>query len=322
MTTYTAFSTGVTGRTVRRDVVTVTGPDALSYLQGQCTQDLEGIAPRESRDAILLSPQGKLEAAVRITSLGPEQLLVDCTAGFGDAVLSRLARFKLRVKVALTLDRWSCVELRGPQAPVVVANAGPTNAAGPENVVIAVAWGELQGVDLLGPHAMLPAGIEEGEDEAFEVARIEVGWPAMGSELDERTIPEEAGLNDRAVSFTKGCYTGQELVARLDARGNNVPRRLRGLVVEAGAPDPVVAGDTIEVDGAEVGVLTSVAWSPARRAAVALGYVRRGVEVPAAARVLLKRAETSREATIKERIGFFAGDVASPKMPVPVTRDE
>jgi folate-binding protein YgfZ len=101
----------------------------------------------------------------------------------------------------------------------------------------------------------------------------------MGAELTDRTIPAEAGILDRTVSFTKGCYTGQELVARIDSRGGNVPRRLRGVILGDGATPP--AGATITADGKEVGRLTSVAFSPRAGAAVALAYVRRAVETPA-----------------------------------------
>jgi folate-binding protein YgfZ len=101
----------------------------------------------------------------------------------------------------------------------------------------------------------------------------------MGSELSERTIPPEAGIVGRTVSFTKGCFTGQELVARLDARGNRVPRNLRAVVLptESGAK----AGDQLVRDGAALGELTSVAYSPGAHGLVALAYVRREVEPPA-----------------------------------------
>ena len=103
------------------------------------------------------------------------------------------------------------------------------------------------------------------------------------------TIPAEAGpaVLDRSVSFTKGCYTGQELVARIDSRGGNVPRHLRGLAIEGDTPPPAGAEDGAEivVDGAVVGRVTSAAWSPSRGEVVALGYVARKVEPPAAATV-------------------------------------
>jgi tRNA-modifying protein YgfZ len=127
-----------------------------------------------------------------------------------------------------------------------------------------------------------------GEDPGAEAEaeRIAAGTPRMGAELvPGRTIPAEAGqaVIDASVSFTKGCYTGQELVARIDSRGGNVPRHLRRLVIDS-APVPP-AGATIEVDGKEVGAVTSAAWSATRNQVVALGYVARSVAPPAAAQV-------------------------------------
>jgi len=124
-----------------------------------------------------------------------------------------------------------------------------------------------------------------GDPAAFEVARIEAGVPAMGRELTERTIPQEAGsLVEHTVSFTKGCYTGQELVARLEARGAKVARRLRGVVLDPAGQCPE---DAILVSGErELGRLTSIAWSPGFAAPVALAYVRRDVVLPAVARAM------------------------------------
>jgi folate-binding protein YgfZ len=119
--------------------------------------------------------------------------------------------------------------------------------------------------------------------EAYEAVRIEAGIPVMGRELDDRTIPAEAGVVDRSVSFTKGCYTGQELVARIDSRGGNVPRRLRGLILpgDAGTARPPAGAKIHDAEGKEVGEVTSVAFSPGLAAIVALAYVRRAVEPPA-----------------------------------------
>ena len=123
--------------------------------------------------------------------------------------------------------------------------------------------------------------------DAYEAVRIEAGVPAMGAELTERTIPAETGIVDRTVSFTKGCYTGQELVARIDSRGGHVPRHLRGVVLSAPAP----VGATVEIDGKNVGALTSVARRPA--GAVALAYVGRDVAPPAGGTVSWEGGTTS-----------------------------
>ncbi|MGH9179619.1 MAG: YgfZ/GcvT domain-containing protein, partial [Acidimicrobiales bacterium] len=147
-------------------------------------------------------------------------------------------------------------------------------------VVVAADWPGLPGADVLGESPALPDGVTRCSLEAWQAVRVEAGVPAMGAELTERTIPAEAGIVERSVSFTKGCFTGQELVARIDSRGGNVPRHLRGVVVggEGGMPPvgaSVVAGDR------EVGTLTSVAATPG--GPVALAYIRRDVELPAEA---------------------------------------
>ncbi len=282
---------------VQRQAVLVEGPDASSYLQGQCSQDVVSLAAGASADALLLSPQGKLDALVRVTRSGPERFVVDVDAGFADVVVARLQRFRLRVKVAIELLPWHCVALRGPAA---AAAAAPGSEVGGGGIAIAFDWNGVTGVDLLGPGPVVPSDVPVAGPEAWSAVRVEAGIPLMGAELDDRTIAAEADLLDRAVSFTKGCYTGQELVARLDARGNRVARRLRGLVLPD-VEDPGGAtggdrspggdqrgprpGDGVAVDGRDVGRVTSVAWSPVLGCAVALAYVHRSVEPPAAAAV-------------------------------------
>jgi folate-binding protein YgfZ len=151
------------------------------------------------------------------------------------------------------------------------------------------------------------------EGDAVEACRIASGIPAMGSELTDKTIAAEAGLVERTVSFTKGCYTGQELVARLDARGNNVPRRLVGVV---GGSDPggevlamgmtLHSGDATTADEVVadkvVGTITSAAWSPELGAWIALAYLHRTVASPGAVRVRsgdgLGRAQPARVAPL------------------------
>ena len=143
-------------------------------------------------------------------------------------------------------------------------------------------WG-IEGYDLLGTAPVPPAGVRHGTPEEYEALRIECGIPAMGRELTERTIPAEAGVVDRSVSFTKGCYTGQELVARIDSRGGNVPRRLRGLVLDGeGLPE---TGTPVVIEGVVVGEVTSAAYSSRLDAVVALAYVKRDVEIPTGAEV-------------------------------------
>jgi folate-binding protein YgfZ len=276
---YGALRGGVCALDLGRDVVRVQGPDASTYLQGQCSQDIASLDTGASADALLLSPQGKLDALVRVTRAGEDDYYVDVDAGYGPAVVARLSRFKLRVKVDITLTDWTCLSLRGPAAAELVhrGSLAPGTA-----VVVPFDWGGVVGVDLMGADPETPAAVRRCGPESWQSVRVEAGIPVMGSELDERTIAAEADLLERCVSFTKGCYTGQELVARLDARGNKVARRLRGLVMDgpAGATAPPAAGAEVVVGDKTVGRLTSVAWSPALDATVALAYLHRQVEPP------------------------------------------
>jgi len=255
-----------------RDFVQVAGPEAEAYLQGQLSQDVAAIAPASSAWSFLLQPQGKVDALVRVVRHAPDRFTLDVDGGFGDAVLARLLRLKLRTKADIEALDWRCLALRGPRAHEVASDGLPTD------------WPGLPGVDRLGPDPAVPEGVRLCARDAYEVVRIEAGVPAMGHELTERTIPAEAGQHviDRAVSFTKGCFTGQELVARIDSRGGRVPRLLRGVVTDTGAIPP--EGATVEVDGAAAGTLTSVAPSPGG-GAVALAYVKRDVAPPAAAAI-------------------------------------
>lgn len=274
-----------------RDVLRVAGPQAVEYLQGQLSQDVDALAPGDSALSLLLEPQGKVDALLRVTRLGHEDMLLDVDGGSGEAVLARLRRFKLRTKVDIELlAGWRCLAVRGPEARGFSASD-----LGSE-VVTTFGWPGLAGVDGLGPDPAPPPGVRLCGISAYEAVRIEAGLPRMGAELDERTIPEEAGVVAAAASFTKGCYTGQELVARIDSRGGNVARRLRGVVLVQGRgaqgsgggapgepPGPLGAealvGAKLWVDGAEAGQITSAAWSP-RLGPIALAYVRRRFEAP------------------------------------------
>ncbi len=268
---------------LERDFVRLAGPDAVSYLQGQCSQDVVALGPGRSTDALLLEPQGRVDAFIRVTKVGDEELIVDTDAGFGASVIERLERFKLRVKLEISALQWRCVAVRGPQSADFVS--------GPGSLRVAVDWPGISGFDLLGENPVAPEGIQPSGAQAWEAVRIESGIPVMGAEIDDRTIPEEAGLVERSVSFTKGCFTGQELVARIDSRGSNVARRIRGLVAPLGAsPEALAPGTELFEGGAglfeggagrkSVGRVTSTAWSEGLGATIGLAYVHRSVDIP------------------------------------------
>ena len=299
-----ALRTGAGAFRSARDVVAVRGPDAEEYLQGQLSQDVTGLPVGDAAASLLLEPDGKLSALLRVTRTDGQGFVLDVDAGYGDAVAARLRRFLLRAKVELEMLDWRCLSLRG---------AGVTDAAGglltvlAERGVLALPfeWNGWRGVDLLGPSDVvlgpegleLPPGIVACGADAVEACRIVSGVPAMGAELTPKTIPHEAGVVARTVSFTKGCYTGQELVARIDSRGGNVPRRLVGIVAPPGpaAVDALSPGMTLhggevpEGDGAAedkvVGAVTSAAWSVELGAWAGLAYLHRNVGAPGPVRL-------------------------------------
>jgi folate-binding Fe-S cluster repair protein YgfZ len=199
-------------RTVR-DVLAVRGPDAEAYLQGQLSQDLGPLAVGASADTLLLEPDGKLTALLRVTRTDGQGFVLDVDGGFGATVEARLRRFLLRSKVEIEALDWRCLSLRGPAVPEVAAGL---LSALTEHGVLALPfdWNGWTGVDLLGPGDVvlgtdeLPAGLVRCGADAVEACRIVAGVPAMGAELTAKTIPAEAGVVERTASFSKGCYTG------------------------------------------------------------------------------------------------------------------
>ena len=244
---------------IERDVVLAQGPDTVSFLQGQLSQDVD-MAVSDSRWTLLLEPTGKVNSWLRITRLDDETVQLDTDAGFGDAMVTRLVRFKLRTKCDFdTVRTIPCVAVRGRRGEG-----------------LPIVWPGIDGYDLLGADAA-PDGVQLRPD--YERARIEAGVPAMGKELTDATIPVEAGqwLIDASVSFTKGCYTGQELVARVDSRGGNAPRPIRGLrVLGEVAPGAAVVAS----DGRSVGALTSAWYQPDLDETIALAPLARVVAPP------------------------------------------
>jgi folate-binding protein YgfZ len=278
---YLAFRREAGAVWLPRDFLVVDGPDALSFLQGQLSQDVD-LEHGHSTWALLLQPQGKLVAFLRVLRQAAERFVLETDAGFGDVVVDRLNRFKLRVKATVEPLHWRCLAVRGPQAHQAVAGgaaAGDAAGTGAAGTVVVADWPGLPGADLVAESPQPPDGVRLCSLDAYESVRIEAGIPVMGKELDESTIPAEAGVVDRSVSFTKGCYTGQELVARIDSRGGNVPKRLRGVVLGTNVLPP--PGAAVRAGEKDVGKLTSVGESLDRRAPVALAYVGRAVTPPA-----------------------------------------
>lgn len=285
---------GAGGSVLARDVVRASGPDALTFLQGQLSQDVEALEVGQSAFSLLLQPQGKVEAFLRVTRTGDDEVVLDTDAGWGEAMVTRLARFKLRVRCDLEILDWHCLAVRGEASTDLAPTPDGTWRVLPETPGVA-------GFDLLGADPAMPLGVTMVDGEAYEALRIEAGVPRMGAELDTSTIPAATGVVERTVSFTKGCYTGQELVARIDSRGGNVPRRLRGVVAAPGTAPPV--GAEIVVADKVVGILTSVGHSGLCQAPVALAYVRRDVEPPADAVLRWDGGETTARVEVLPLLG-------------------
>ncbi len=244
-----------------RELVLVAGGDTISFLQGQLSQDIEALAPHTSALSLLLQPQGRLVSFLRVTRISDHEVALDIDSGHAAAMVTRLERFKLRTACEFTATGWQHLRIAGTDADQVVVEGAEI-----DNID---RWGSVVVRDVFGPDVSA-AGLALSDPSVLDYARIEAGIPSMGSELSESTIPASAGIVDASVSFTKGCYTGQELVARIDSRGNNVPQRLCRLTSDV----PVAVGDTIyDESGAEVGAVTSSAAADA--GFVALGYVAR-----------------------------------------------
>ncbi len=276
-----ALADGTVAFIVARDLVSVRGVDSRSFLQGQMTQDLNGLAPGETTESLLLSPQGKFVAYVRVRCQSDTEFLLDCALGTGQTVEDRLRRFKLRVKVELSTLQQPVVLVRGPHAMETIGQLDPLVPSFP------YAWRGLAGVDVYADLDALEPSLTLGDPAALELARIQAGEPVMGAELTDQTIAQETPLTARTVNFTKGCFTGQELVARLDARGSRVARHLRSLVVMPGERHRVpYVGEPIMIGDRHVGAITSTAFSPSEERSYALGYVHRSVEPPAVATVI------------------------------------
>ncbi len=267
-TTTVALQEGCCAIRLDREVVTATGEEAATYLHGQVSQNITGLRVGQSARTLVLSPQGRIDAWARVTRVGEQSFWLDVEPGTGRPLLERLERFKLRTKIELGLSTMSMISVRGPASPA----PQPGRA---DRIDAPVLWHDTPGFDRLGPDVDWPDGIEAGDPRAFEALRIRSGMPLMALDSGEKTIPAELGIVDVSADFTKGCYVGQELVARIDSRGNNTPRRLWGVRIADGvaAPgDPIVLGDDT------IGVITSSVSTSEET--VALASIVRSAEVP------------------------------------------
>src|SRR5215208_3548886 len=269
-----------------RGRLALTGADRRTFLHGQVTNDVEGLAPGHGVYAALLTHKGKMLTDLRVLDLGDE-LLLSCDRAGLQELFNMIRRYTLGSDVEVhkrTLEMGE-LSLIGPEARRIAGagELGPeehdtlrAEIAGRPVVLVATDLGvdvfcEAAATDGVRA-ALLAAGAAEVAEAAAEIVRIESGRPRYGVDLDENVIPQEAGLNERAVSFTKGCYVGQETVARLYYRGKP-NRHLRGLRFSA----PVEPGSALVLGEKEVGRVTSAAVSPVH-GPIGLALVRRQAE--------------------------------------------
>lgn len=297
-----------------RGKLALSGAGAIEFLNGQITNELADLRVGEGRYAAFLTHKGKMLGDLRILAVADAredllardsptppaasgrspELLLDTERVALQALFDMIRRFKIGFEVELhkrTLER-GLLSLIGPEAERV---ADVEELAGEEHANVPVAIDGIAalairtdvGVDLLCEAAdvallraaLLARGARAVSEQAVECVRIESGRPRFGVDIDESTIPQEAGLNERAVSFTKGCYVGQETVARLYYKGKP-NRHLRGLRLSA----PAVSGDELRLADRAVGELRTVAVSP-QLGPIALALLRREAEPGASLRI-------------------------------------
>ena len=248
---------------LERDVILVDGPDAGKYLQGQLTQDVLGMKEGESVWSFLLNPDGKVNAWLRVSQISENQYLLYVDSDSGEAVTERLLRFKLRTDCEFTLKKWNGVTIAGKDASSYAGNLSLGQ------IVAQTAWHKISSGDIIGGDTKALLHKFPEPKQSYDFLRIINIIPKMGTELHAKVIPAETGLVEKSVSFTKGCYTGQELVARIDSRGNKVPKNLMLIACH----EAMSIGDEVEVDGVSIGKLSSVASEG--NLTVGLAYIAR-----------------------------------------------
>jgi tRNA-modifying protein YgfZ len=269
-----------------RGKLALTGSEAKAFLAGQVTNDIEALLPRSGCYAAFLTPKGKMLGDLRILDLGDE-LLLDTERVALQGLFDMIRRFKIGYDVQLhkrTVER-GLLSLIGPDAKRVahgeeLADVEHSSTQQEIEGIAVVAVRTDTGLDLICDAADIDELAETlrersavpVSEEAVEIIRVEHGRPRYGIDLDDTVIPQEAGLNERAVSFTKGCYVGQETVARLHYKGKP-NRHLRGLRLS----EPVAPGADLHLGERPVGRLSSSVVSP-MHGPIGLALIRREAE--------------------------------------------
>ena len=282
--------------------ILLTGNDRRTYLQGLLTNDIEALRPGTGCYAAMLTAQGRMMTDMRVLELG-DAVLLDVPAEVTASIRDHLDRFVFTEDVTVqdvTATRGE-IGVYGPGALDTLVAAGTEGAApgelfasnrvriaGADAIVVRSDAAGVRGFDLIAAAgdiaaieaALTAAGAVRASQADVEAVRVESGRPRFGADMDADTIPLEAGLEERAISRTKGCYVGQEVIVRVLDRGHGrVARRLAGLTLSADAAVPA-AGTKVHVEGREAGRVTSAVVSPALARPIALAYVHRDFVEP------------------------------------------
>lgn len=268
-----------------RGKLAITGPDAAEYLQGQLTNDVESLATGEGCYAALLDRKGHMQADMRVLRLDSETFWIDTEPEATEVAGRHLQTYKVgrQVEVTDVTAERAILSLVGPRSSEIGGVSSlPAYRCEPVTVgaVDCLAVGTAGGVDLIADQedaarlrpALIAAGAVAVGFDAIEMLRIETGIPRFGAEMSSETMPAEAGIVEDAVSFTKGCYIGQEPVARLHYKGRP-NRHLRGLRLSA----TVTPGESLRLGEKVVGEVGSTCVSPLH-GPIALAIVRREAE--------------------------------------------
>jgi len=274
------------------------GADRVKFLHNLCTQDLRSLVPGQGREAFLCDAKGHLVGHVLIFA-EENSLHVFTTPGEGPKLLAHLDRYLIREQVTLadrTAETLSLL-LAGPNVGLILSSAGihelPSERLASVSATIFDRQVRLRHIDLAGPigyllefarpdfdvvwPVLVKAGAVPAGTSALTVARLEANFPLYGAELSSENLPQEADRDRFAISFTKGCYLGQETVARIDALGH-VNKLLVRVEIPGETRPP--AGAELRTGEKNVGKIVTAAWSPARQQVLAFAWVRRGSHQP------------------------------------------
>ena len=249
-----------------RDEITLIGVDARKFLHSQLANDITSLLVGQSRYSLLLEPTGKITSLVRVRCIDEDTFVLDTDAGFGEITSTRLSRFKIRIKCEIAVSSrtyFAFRELTLEHHAKLISEVGVMNAWRGARLELDVAS---MGTPEVAREKYFE--IRQGTFGEYEHARVLAAWPQMSVDMTSDSIPSETGLTDIAVSFTKGCYPGQELVERMDSRGTAAPRSLRVIRATPGA----TTGSTVELDGKDIGIYTTVVNE------IALALIKRNAE--------------------------------------------